>query len=106
MQRRAYGRNVMHAAGEGVDQAVIAAAACDLTRNACAVDLEDHACIIFEMTPEIGLEHDGSRSSESFQPVEQRAHVLQGITQVERDLTRLVRAQAIDGAEPIERRDR
>ena len=54
----------MRAMREGVDQPVITAAACDLTRNARAVDLdlEDHAGIILEMTPEIGFEYDGCRS--------------------------------------------
>ena len=50
--------------------------------------LDRHACIIFEMTPEIGLEHDGSRSSKSFQPIEQRARVLQGIPEVDVRLAR------------------
>ena len=85
MKGGAYGRNVMHAVREGVDQPVIAAAACDLARNACAVDLdlEDHAGVILEMTPEIGVEYDGRRSGKSFQPVEERPRVLKASPKVQ-----------------------
>jgi hypothetical protein len=84
MERGAYGRNVMQAVGEGVDQPVIPAAACDLARIALSVDLdlEDHAGIILEMTPEIGFEYDGRRSGKSFQPVEECPRILQGIPNV------------------------